>query len=90
MQHYLFKGKDVLGYEMKLGWGKSVIIPPHPIYIPPALLELSLPPPSSGLPFNAQPHSKDRDVLPTTAEELNKVLMQVLHMIYRFIKNGVI
>ena len=27
----------------------------HPIYIPPALLEYTLPPPASGLPFNAQP-----------------------------------
>lgn len=71
-------GKDVLGYEMKLGWGKSVIIPPHPIYIPPALLELSLPPPPSGLPFNAQPVPKDRDVLPTTAEELNDILSRAV------------
>lgn len=66
-------GKDVLGYEMKLGWGKSVIIPPIPIYIPPALLELSMPPPPSGLPFNAQPTPKDRDVLPQSQEELNEV-----------------
>ena len=42
-------------FEMKLGWGKAVPIPPHPIYIPPALSELTLPPPPSGLPFNAQP-----------------------------------
>ena len=40
---------------MKLGWGKAVPIPPHPIYIPPAMLELTLPPPPSGMPFNAQP-----------------------------------
>lgn len=60
-------------YEMKLGWGKSVIIPPHPIYIPPALLELSMPPPPSGLPFNAQPHIRDRNIHPQTPEELDKV-----------------
>lgn len=41
-------------YEMKLGWGKSVPILNHPIYIPPALVEYSMPPPPSGLPFNAQ------------------------------------
>ncbi len=41
-------------FEMKLGWGKAVPIPPHPVYIPPALAELTLPPPPSGLPFNAQ------------------------------------
>jgi len=40
---------------MKLGWGKPVPIPPHPVYIPPALSEMTLPPPPSGLPFNAQP-----------------------------------
>ncbi|XP_071165088.1 U2 snRNP-associated SURP motif-containing protein-like isoform X3 [Mytilus edulis] len=52
------KGKDVMSYEMKLGWGKAVPIPPHPIYIPPALAELTQPPPPSGLPFNAQPHDR--------------------------------
>ena len=51
----LLTGKDIMDFEMKLGWGKAVPIPPHPIYIPPALSELTLPPPPSGLPFNAQP-----------------------------------
>lgn len=32
-------GRDVMGYEMKLGWGKSVTILNHPIFIPPALVE---------------------------------------------------
>ncbi len=49
---------------MKLGWGKAVPIPPHPIYIPPAMLELTLPPPPSGLPFNAQP-KKSKSKLPS-------------------------
>ena len=40
---------------MKLGWGKSVPIPPQPIYVPPEMQELNVPPPPSGLPFNAQP-----------------------------------
>ncbi|KAL1123660.1 hypothetical protein AAG570_002736 [Ranatra chinensis] len=57
-------GKDVLGYEMKLGWGKGVPIPPYPIYIPPTLLSLTQPPPPSGLPFNAQPHPKDKHKVP--------------------------
>lgn len=48
-------GRDVMGYEMKLGWGKSVVFLNYPIYVPPALVQLTLPPPSSGLPFNAQP-----------------------------------
>ena len=42
-------------FEMKLGWGKAVPIPQHPVYVPPRLAELTLPPPPSGLPFNAQP-----------------------------------
>uniref|UniRef100_A0A1B6MMK8 U2 snRNP-associated SURP motif-containing protein n=1 Tax=Graphocephala atropunctata TaxID=36148 RepID=A0A1B6MMK8_9HEMI len=57
-------GKDVMGYEMKLGWGKGVPIPPHPIYIPPAMMELTMPPPPSGLPFNAQPLPRDRHKVP--------------------------
>ncbi|KAJ8670800.1 hypothetical protein QAD02_002059 [Eretmocerus hayati] len=57
-------GRDIMQYEMKLGWGKSVPIPPHPIYIPPSLVELTQPPPPSGLPFNAQPHRKDKHKLP--------------------------
>jgi len=54
-------GKEIDGYEMKLGWGKGVPIPPQPIYIPPALKDVSKPPPPSGLPFNAQPRKKDKD-----------------------------
>lgn len=46
-----------MSYEMKLGWGKSVPIPPHPIYIPPEMQEDTTPPPPSGLPFNAQPQA---------------------------------
>ncbi|XP_041354485.1 U2 snRNP-associated SURP motif-containing protein-like isoform X2 [Gigantopelta aegis] len=54
------KGRDVMGFEMKLGWGKAVPIPPHPVYIPPALLEVTQPPPPSGLPFNAQQQRRSR------------------------------
>ncbi|XP_058461186.1 U2 snRNP-associated SURP motif-containing protein [Malaya genurostris] len=57
-------GKDVMNYEMKLGWGKSVPIMTHPIYIPPNLVAYTLPPPSSGLPFNAQPHPTDLSNIP--------------------------
>lgn len=39
----------------------AVPLPPHPVYIPPKLLELTLPPPISGLPFNAQPAPEDAD-----------------------------
>ncbi|KAI2798940.1 U2 snRNP-associated SURP domain-containing protein [Blomia tropicalis] len=57
-------GRNVMNYEMRLGWGKAVPIPPNPIYIPPALRELTLPPPPSGLPFNAQIiNDEDRKLL---------------------------
>lgn len=52
-------GKDIMSYEMKLGWGKALPIPSRPIYIPPVLLETTLPPPPTGLPFNAIPSQKD-------------------------------
>lgn len=55
----LLNGRDVMGYEMKLGWGKSVTVLNHPIYIPPALVDYVTPPPPSGLPFNAQPQPND-------------------------------
>ncbi len=53
---------------MKLGWGKAVPIPPHPIYIPPAMLEMTLPPPPSGLPFNAQ-RSKPKSKMPSRSSD---------------------
>ena len=49
---------------MKLGWGKALPIPSRPIYIPPALLETTLPPPPTGLPFNAVPLAQDTDKIP--------------------------
>lgn len=70
-------GQEVMGFEMKMGWGKAVPIPPHPVYIPPAMVELTLPPPPSGLPFNAQPQKKPtRPLDPQTmpSEELEKIL----------------
>ena len=54
-------GRNIDGFEMRLGWGKPVPIPLQPIYIPPALLTLTTPPPPSGLPFNCQPESRDKD-----------------------------
>ncbi|XP_042210542.1 U2 snRNP-associated SURP motif-containing protein-like isoform X2 [Homarus americanus] len=81
-------GKDIDGFEMKLGWGKAVPIPLHPIYIPPALVELTLPPPPSGLPFNSQPDKRDRDKVPPVGaplptegekkEEMDKILQRAV------------
>lgn len=63
-----------MSYEMKMGWGKSVPIPPHPIFIPPALLAITLPPPLSGLPFNAQPilPHREKKVITYYINVLNK------------------
>lgn len=47
--------------DMRVGWGKSVDLPTHPIYIPKELLKMFLPPPQTGLPFNAQPPRKFND-----------------------------
>lgn len=56
-------GKEIMNYEMKLGWGKAVVLPPHPVYIPEAMIELTMPPPPSGLPFNSQlKKSSKRDI----------------------------
>ncbi len=57
LEHLL--GKDVDGFEMKMGWGKPVPIPLHPIYVPPPMLKLTQPPPQTGLPFNTQPNDSD-------------------------------
>ncbi|XP_039481026.1 U2 snRNP-associated SURP motif-containing protein [Drosophila santomea] len=57
-------GRYIMGYEMRLGWGKTVPIMNTPIFAPQALLEMTLPPPPSGLPFNSQPPPSEADVLP--------------------------
>ncbi|EDW32826.1 GL10142 [Drosophila persimilis] len=57
-------GRYIMGYEMRLGWGKTVPIMNTPIFVPQALMELTLPPPPSGLPFNAQPPASEADTLP--------------------------
>ncbi|XP_062235033.1 U2 snRNP-associated SURP motif-containing protein isoform X6 [Platichthys flesus] len=77
-------GKMIMNFEMKLGWGKGVPIPPHPIYIPPSMMEHTLPPPPSGLPFNAQPRERLKNpsatILPPpkNKEEFEKTLSQAI------------
>jgi len=61
----VFIGETVMGFEMRLSWGKPIPIPPRPIYIPPSMLKETQPPPPSGLPFNAQP-------LPEWAPEVDR------------------
>ena len=54
-------GTTIMDYEVQIGWGKAVPIPPHPIYVPPDVQEeekSKVPDPPSGLPFNAQPLKK--------------------------------
>ncbi|XP_026147895.1 U2 snRNP-associated SURP motif-containing protein isoform X2 [Mastacembelus armatus] len=77
-------GKMIMNFEMKLGWGKGVPIPPHPIYIPPSMMEHTLPPPPSGLPFNAQPRERLKNPNapllppPKNKDEFEKTLSQAI------------
>ncbi|KAG5850524.1 hypothetical protein ANANG_G00083380 [Anguilla anguilla] len=77
-------GKTIMNFEMKLGWGKGVPIPPHPIYIPPSMMEHTLPPPPSGLPFNSQPRERLKNPNatllppPKNKEEFDKTLSQAI------------
>uniref|UniRef100_A0A1A8MD61 U2 snRNP-associated SURP domain containing n=2 Tax=Nothobranchius pienaari TaxID=704102 RepID=A0A1A8MD61_9TELE len=77
-------GKMIMNFEMKLGWGKGVPIPPHPIYIPPSMMEHTLPPPPSGLPFNAQTRERLKNPNapllppPKNKEEFDKTLSQAI------------
>ena len=66
-------GKDIDGFEMKMGWGKPIPIPLQPIYVPPALLKLTLPPEPTGLPFNCIP-PENADVDPPSEEEYDRLL----------------
>lgn len=59
--------------EMSVRWGKPVEIPTHPIYVPPELLKSLIPPPHTGLPFNAQP-IKQPYKYPTTNKEMEELL----------------
>jgi U2-associated protein SR140 len=56
--------KEILGLQLKIGWGKSIPIPPAPFYVPPEMRENQLapmPPPPSGLPFNAQRRTRQEN-----------------------------
>lgn len=68
-------GKVIMGFEMKLGWGKPARIPPQPLYTPIGVR--AAPPPPSGLPFNAQPRDRFRNdftkPLSSSKSELDKV-----------------
>lgn len=86
-------GKMIMSFEMKLGWGKAVPIPPHPIYIPPSMMEHTLPPPPSGLPFNAQPRERLKNPNapmlppPKNKEDFEKVILKMyigLHLICKY------
>ncbi len=49
--------KTIMDYEVLVGWGKAVPLPPHPVYVPPDIQadeKAKHPDPPSGLPFNAQ------------------------------------
>ena len=65
-------GKDVMGFEMKLGWGKALPIPARPIFVPQVLLETTLPPPPTGLPFNAIASQEDLEKVKTKIKSIQR------------------
>ncbi|XP_041865315.1 U2 snRNP-associated SURP motif-containing protein isoform X2 [Melanotaenia boesemani] len=73
-------GKVVMGFEMKLGWGKPARIPPQPLFTPVGVR--AAPPPPSGLPFNAQPRDRFRNdftkPLGMSKTELDKTLSEAV------------
>ncbi|XP_076024386.1 U2 snRNP-associated SURP motif-containing protein isoform X2 [Genypterus blacodes] len=93
-------GKVIMGFEMKLGWGKPARIPPLPLYTSVGLR--ATPPPPSGLPFNAQPRDRFRndftkplgmskgDIDKTLSEAVVKVVLpterNLLILIHRMIE----
>ena len=51
MFQLFFTDKEIFGLQLKIGWGKSIPIPPAPFYVPPEMREHQLPtmpPPPSG------------------------------------------
>ncbi|KAK9730980.1 Surp module [Popillia japonica] len=83
--------------DIRIGWGKPVEIPTHPVYIPPELLKLLLPPPHSGLPFNAQPRAQSSiknednlskalyDAVVNVTVPLEKKVLCVIHRVIEFV-----
>ncbi|XP_034034438.1 U2 snRNP-associated SURP motif-containing protein isoform X2 [Thalassophryne amazonica] len=73
-------GKVIMGFEMKLGWGKPARIPPQPLFIPVGVR--ATPPPQSGLPFNAQTRDRFRNdftkPLGMSKGELDKTLSEAI------------
>ncbi|VDK58539.1 unnamed protein product, partial [Anisakis simplex] len=57
------QGRIIKGSPLRLSLAKPVNIPAQPIYIPPKLIELAMPDPPTGLPFNAKPRPDDLDAL---------------------------
>ncbi|XP_029029376.1 U2 snRNP-associated SURP motif-containing protein [Betta splendens] len=74
------EGKVIMGFEMKLGWGKPARIPPQPLYTPVGVRATM--PPVSGLPFNAQPRDRFRNdftkPLGMSKGELDKTLSEAI------------
>lgn len=73
--------------DMRVGWGKSVDLPTHPVFIPPELLKLYLPPPASGLPFNAQPSKSTgwEEAKVKVTIPLNKKLLALINRMVEFV-----
>lgn len=71
-------GKIVMNYKLEICWSKPILLPAHPMYIPPVLLELTNASPDSGLPFNAQPPQYLPQSVTTFDEYLSHCIVQVI------------
>ncbi|XP_056644296.1 U2 snRNP-associated SURP motif-containing protein-like [Diorhabda sublineata] len=76
--------------DMRVCWGRSVELPSFPVYIPNSLLKLYLPPPASGLPFNAQPPSPNgyrniHDCYVKVTIPFNKKILMLIHRMIEFV-----
>eukprot|EP00118_Oscarella_pearsei_P012114 m.86447 g.86447 ORF g.86447 m.86447 type:complete len:832 (+) comp36496_c0_seq42:20-2515(+) len=91
------RDKEILGFPLKVGWGKAVPLPPAPYYVPPEMRKQNLPvvapPPPTGLPFNAQARPKPGvgfDLHPELEECIVRVIIphdkDLLKRIHRMIE----
>lgn len=73
-------GKMIFDCELRVGWGKTVLLPTHPVYIPKSLLDVFQPSPPSGLPFNAQPpvQSSNDELQPMENVKLEDCVVKVV------------
>lgn len=82
-------GKVLFDCELRVGWGKTVVIPSYPVFIPKILLDNMQPPPQSGLPFNAQLPKLLPDNVSTFEEILKYCVIKVVIPTDRYLLSSI-